>query len=107
MTEFTQDQILEIKKIIGDQYKMKGMNWRIVQSIPEILEPNTLYFHQVSINPKKFKLIHTDKDKDVAILDLFRHLEINIYTNNSSAIEAGETSGSIYHNGDGILRIVY
>ena len=71
MAEFTQDQILEIKKIIGDQYKMKGLNWRIVQSIPSLLEPNTLYFHQVSINPKKYDIYHTDKDKDIAKLDVY------------------------------------
>lgn len=70
MAEFTQDQILEIKKIIGDQYKMKGLNWKIVQSIPSILEPNTLYFHQVSISPKNFELYHTDKDGDLSKISI-------------------------------------
>ena len=68
MAEFTQDQILEIKKIIGEQYKMKRLNWKIVRSIPSIIEKNTLYFLQTSINPKEFKLYHTDKDGDLAQL---------------------------------------
>ena len=68
MAEFTQDQILEIKKIIVDQYKMKGLNWKIVQSIPSIKEKNTLYFLQTSINPKEFELYHADKDGDLAQL---------------------------------------
>lgn len=66
MAEFTQDQILEIKKIIGEQYKLKGLNWKIVQSIPSIVEKNTLYFLQSSIEPKRFELYHSDKDGDLA-----------------------------------------
>ena len=81
MAEFTQDQILEIKKIIGNQYKMKGLNWKIVQSIPSIVEKNTLYFLQSSIAPKRFELYHSDKDGDLAKLDGYKQNEINSFLN--------------------------
>ena len=64
---FSLKQIQDIESIV-ERLNKKNLNWKIVQSIPEILEPNTLYFLQVSIEPKRFELHHTDKDGDLAQL---------------------------------------
>ena len=60
------NQKKEIQKMIDDSVKRNSTNWRIVQSIPESVTPNTIYFLQVSISPRRFEIYHTDKDGDFA-----------------------------------------
>lgn len=73
---FSLRQIQEIESIF-QRLNEKDLNWRIVQAIPSLLEPNTLYFHQVSINPKKYDIYHTDKDGDLAKLDVYNQKKID------------------------------
>ena len=64
---FSLKQIQEIESIF-QRLNKKDLNWRIVQSIPSVIEKNTLYFVQSSIAPKRFELYHSDKDGDLAQL---------------------------------------
>lgn len=73
---FSLKQINEIESIFKRLNK-KDLNWKIVQSIPDIIEKNTLYFKQSSINPKEFELYHSDKDGDLAQLSNQNNVEGN------------------------------
>ena len=67
---FTQKQKTEIKKMISDSLELVNLNYKIVQQLPDLLEKNTLYFLQVSVNPRLFKIYHTDEDGDLATLTI-------------------------------------
>ena len=64
---FSLKQTQEIESIF-QRLNKKDLNWKIVQSIPSIIEKNTIYFKQSSISPKEFELYHSDKDGDLAQL---------------------------------------
>ena len=66
---FSLKQIQEIESIF-QRLNKKNLNWKIIQSIPSIIEENTIYFLQISVNPKRFELYHTDKDKDLAKISI-------------------------------------
>lgn len=66
----TQKQKTEVQQMISDSLELINLNYKIVQELPNLPKKNTLYFLQVSVNPKLFKLYHTDKDGDLATLTI-------------------------------------
>ena len=65
---FSEQQKQEILDIVNKDLEKQFLKYQIVQQMPDVPVNNTLYFLQVSTQPRLFKLFHTDKDGDLAEL---------------------------------------
>lgn len=64
----TDKDLLQINQLIQSKIEASCLKFKIVQELPNLFEKNTLYFLQISVEPRLFELYHSDMDGDVASL---------------------------------------